>query len=42
MIAASSYYWLKAGKVDGLDLDVVPGLKLAQVDRDRTMFKVKN
>jgi N6-L-threonylcarbamoyladenine synthase len=29
MIAACGYYRFKAGKVDGLDLDVVPGLKLA-------------
>jgi N6-L-threonylcarbamoyladenine synthase len=29
MIAACGYYRLKAGKVDGLDLDVVPSLKLA-------------
>jgi N6-L-threonylcarbamoyladenine synthase len=29
MIAACGYYRFKAGKVAGLDLDVVPGLKLA-------------
>jgi len=29
MIAACGYYRFKAGKVDGLDLDVIPGLKLA-------------
>jgi len=29
MIAACSFYRFKAGKVDGLDLDVIPGLKLA-------------
>jgi hypothetical protein len=29
MIAACGYHRFKAGKVDGLDLDVVPGLKLA-------------
>ena len=29
MIAASGYYRLRAGKKDGLDLDVVPNLKLA-------------
>jgi N6-L-threonylcarbamoyladenine synthase len=29
MIAACGYFRFKAGKVDGLDLDVVPGLKLA-------------
>ena len=29
MIAACGYYRFKAGKVDGLDLDVVPSLKLA-------------
>ncbi len=29
MIAACGYYCLQAGKIDGLDLDVVPGLKLA-------------
>jgi len=29
MIAACGYYRFKAGKVDGLDLDVLPGLKLA-------------
>jgi N6-L-threonylcarbamoyladenine synthase len=28
MIAACGYYRLKSGKTDGLDLDVVPGLKL--------------
>jgi N6-L-threonylcarbamoyladenine synthase len=28
MIAACGYYRLKAGKVDGLDLDVIPSLKL--------------
>ena len=28
MIAACGYYRLQAGKTDGLDLDVVPGLKL--------------
>ncbi len=28
MIAACGYYRFQAGKVDGLDLDVVPGLKL--------------
>ncbi len=28
MIAACGYFRFKAGKVDGLDLDVVPGLKL--------------
>ncbi|MBA7611808.1 tRNA N6-adenosine threonylcarbamoyltransferase [subsurface metagenome] len=28
MIAACGYYRLQAGKVDGLDLDVFPGLKL--------------
>jgi N6-L-threonylcarbamoyladenine synthase len=29
MIAACGYFHLKAGKVDGLDLDVVPSLRLA-------------
>lgn len=29
MIAACGYYRLQAGKIDGLDLDVVPGFKLA-------------
>ncbi len=29
MIAACGYYLFKAGKVDGLDLDVIPSLKLA-------------
>jgi len=29
MIAACGYYHFQAGKVDGMDLDVVPGLKLA-------------
>jgi N6-L-threonylcarbamoyladenine synthase len=29
MIAACGYYRFQAGKTDGLDLDVVPGLKLA-------------
>jgi N6-L-threonylcarbamoyladenine synthase len=29
MIAACGYYRLRAGKVDGLDLDVVPSLRLA-------------
>jgi len=29
MIAACGYFRFKAGKVDGLDLDVVPSLKLA-------------
>ena len=29
MIAACGYYRFKAGKVDGLDLDVTPGLKMA-------------
>jgi N6-L-threonylcarbamoyladenine synthase len=29
MIAACGYYRLKAGKASGLDLDVVPSLKLA-------------
>jgi len=29
MIAACGYYRFKAGKVDGLDLDVIPSLKLA-------------
>ncbi len=29
MIAACGYYRFKAGKVDGLDLDVIPGLKMA-------------
>jgi N6-L-threonylcarbamoyladenine synthase len=29
MIAACGYYHLQAGKVDGLDLDVVPSLRLA-------------
>jgi len=29
MIAACGYYRFKAGKVNGLDLDVIPGLKLA-------------
>lgn len=29
MIAACGYYHLQAGKIDGLDLDVVPNLKLA-------------
>jgi len=29
MIAACGYYRLQAGKIDGLDLDVVPSLKLA-------------
>ncbi len=28
MIAACGYYRLRAGKTDGLDLDVIPGLKL--------------
>jgi len=30
MIAACGYYRFQAGKVDSLDLDVVPGLKLVQ------------
>jgi len=30
MIAGCGYYRLQAGRGDGLDLDVVPGLKLAQ------------
>ena len=29
MIAACAYYRLQAGKVDGLDLDAIPSLKLA-------------
>jgi hypothetical protein len=29
MIAACGYYRFQAGKADGLDLDVVPSLKLA-------------
>jgi N6-L-threonylcarbamoyladenine synthase len=29
MIAACGYYRRQAGKIDGLDLDVVPSLKLA-------------
>jgi N6-L-threonylcarbamoyladenine synthase len=29
MIAACGYYRFQAGRIDGLDLDVVPGLKLA-------------
>jgi len=29
MIAACGYYRFQAGKIDGLDLDVVPSLKLA-------------
>ncbi len=29
MIAACGYYRFQAGKTDGLDLDVVPSLKLA-------------
>ena len=29
MIAACGFFRLRAGKIDGLDLDVVPGLKLA-------------
>ncbi|GAH09987.1 unnamed protein product [marine sediment metagenome] len=29
MIAACGYYRFQAGKVDGLDLDVIPSLKLA-------------
>lgn len=29
MVAACGYFRFKAGKVDGLDLDVIPGLKLA-------------
>ena len=29
MIAACGYYRLQAGRIDGLELDVVPGLKLA-------------
>jgi len=29
MIAACGYYRFQAGKIDGLDLDVMPGLKLA-------------
>jgi hypothetical protein len=29
MIAACGYYHFQAGKIDGLDLDVVPSLKLA-------------
>jgi len=29
MIASCGYYRFQAGKIDGLDLDVVPGLKLA-------------
>jgi hypothetical protein len=28
MIAACGYYRLQAGKTNGLDLDVIPGLKL--------------
>jgi len=28
MIAACGYYRFRAGKTDGLDLDVIPGLKL--------------
>ncbi len=28
MIAACGYYWLKAGRIDSLDLDVIPSLKL--------------
>jgi hypothetical protein len=29
MIAACGYYHFQAGEADGLDLDVMPGLKLA-------------
>ncbi|MBE9512781.1 MAG: tRNA (adenosine(37)-N6)-threonylcarbamoyltransferase complex transferase subunit TsaD, partial [Chloroflexi bacterium] len=29
MIAACGYYRFKDGKIDGLDLDVFPGLRLA-------------
>jgi N6-L-threonylcarbamoyladenine synthase len=29
MVAACGYYRFKAGKTSGLDLDVVPGLKIA-------------
>ncbi len=29
MIAACGYYQFQAGKIDGLDLDVIPGLRLA-------------
>ena len=29
MIAACSYYRYQSGQIDGLDLDAVPGLKLA-------------
>jgi N6-L-threonylcarbamoyladenine synthase len=29
MIAACGYYRLQAGRIDSLDLDVVPSLKLA-------------
>jgi N6-L-threonylcarbamoyladenine synthase len=29
MIAAAGYYHLRAGRVDGPGLDVIPGLKLA-------------
>jgi N6-L-threonylcarbamoyladenine synthase len=29
MIAACGYYRLRAGRIDGLDLDVAPSLKLA-------------
>jgi len=29
MIAACGYYRFRAGKIDGLSLDVIPGLKLA-------------
>ncbi len=29
MIAAGGGYCLQAGKIDGLDLDVLPGLELA-------------
>ncbi len=29
MIAACAYYRYQAGKVDGLDMDAIPGLKLA-------------
>jgi N6-L-threonylcarbamoyladenine synthase len=29
MVAACGYFRFKAGRVDGLDLDVIPGLRLA-------------
>ncbi|MFC2067543.1 tRNA (adenosine(37)-N6)-threonylcarbamoyltransferase complex transferase subunit TsaD [Chloroflexota bacterium] len=32
MIATCGYYHFQAGKIDGLDLDVLPNLKLSEVD----------